>query len=656
MARIEAPRGGGGATLIDFAECLSSNVVGDWIYVRDAVLAGKYQVDKADPGNSGKVPAAGIIVEKINSTNCKVQWSGKLKGVVEGLTPGLTIYLGADGRTSHTPDPTTPQPLGVAIDVNEILIEPDWTGISPPEYASHLTTQDGNTDARLTFPGGTQGYVSEPTVQGLPFWSFSKDGSWSNPPANHPGTRSPTIVVQTPGNATELDPGTTLRIRLMQYTSAGGGETILEESIACNGTNQTSSPNGWLQTLSVVSNHGRYEGLVKGTIPLSSVLSGGGYLRVRISHEGASGGPYTIEWEIFYDGPYATPPTPSGLVVSESLAVLKYLSGIRFYNVGSQFSIGGSVAEAFKAMYHPTPVLLDLSGVGISSPTALNYNDLGITPPHPPNPVWDNALNWLKILVINITGLRSFNGIANQRARDPWGTSGYNYSAGGLMIDTVVSSSNDTDEPFDDEVYRLVPQATWPTNPVTPPTGLIKFDSQIVLDNVTKTGAQVIGGELIYPYENFLAPPTRRPIQQVGSNYSLLTGARDYQRSFKHDTTPDTRSNIVMYLPGFDVTAAHDIDPGGTGDTNVFIYIPGVSPVWFDCGRQYFSALFPTPEPGCLVKSLSGVAGGYPTNEYWYFTLGPYSTTPSDRTVIVWVVYRSTPVKRLSRIRAYNWI
>jgi len=656
MARIEAPRGGGSSALIDFAECLGSNLVGDWVYIRDIVLGGKYRVDTAIPSNPTKVPAAGIIIEKIDETNCKVQWFGKLKGIVTGLNPGKILYLGAAGKTSQVPDPTTPQPLGVAIGEDEILIEPDWTGIVPPVYASHLGTTDGSSDARLLFPTGTQGLISDPTVQGVPFWSFSKDGNWSNPAVNHPGLRTSMVSIQTPGDVTALDVGTTLRIKFSQYSSAGGGETNLEETIVCDGSDQVSSPNGWVQTTGVHSNGGRYEGIVHANVPLSVILTGGGYLRVRVSHEGPTGGPYLVEWQIFYDGPYGAPPTPSDLAVSELSATLKYLSGIRFYNLGTHFNIGGSVTDAFKAMYHANPVLLDLSGVGISGLTQLPYTDLGITPPHPPIPKWNDALSWLRDLTVNIPDLRSYDCIAGQRARDPWNTSSYNYSPSGpIMVDTVTPTSNDTDEPFDDERYRLVPQATWLTAPPSPPTGGAEFDSQAVLNNSTNQGAQVLGGELIYPLTNFLSPVGRSPIQQAGADYSLLTGTRDYQRAFRHDNTPDTRSNIVMYIPGFDVTAPSDIDPEGTGDINMLIYIPGVSPVWFDCGRQYFSALFPTPEPGCLVKSLSGVAAGYPTNEYWYFTFGPYSTIPDDRTIIVRVAYRSTPLKKISRLRAYNW-
>jgi hypothetical protein len=324
--------------------------------------------------------------------------------------------------------------------------------------------------------------------------------------------------------------------------------------------------------------------------------------------------------------------------------------------MGTHFTISGSIADAFKATFSPNPILLDLLGLGISTPTQLPYNDSGITPGHPPNPKWNGALSWSKTLAVAVSGIRSMDCIVSQLAQDPWGVSGYDFSPSSpIMLDTVSHSSTDTDESFDDERYRLVPQATWPIAPVTPPVGASKLDSQLILNNTSNRGAQVLGGELVYPSINFSTPVGRRPTQQVGVDYSGITGDRNYQRAFRHDVTPDTRSNVVMYLPGLDVTAPNDIDPGGSGELNMFIWIPGASTTWFDCGKQYISALFPAPEPGCLVKALSGVAGGFPTNEYWYFTFGSYSTIPTDRTIILSVVYRAGPLKRLSRVFAYNW-
>lgn len=662
MARIEAAIGSGTGLDVVEADCSISVEKGDWVYITGPKVAGVYQVDTMDPTDPVKIPTFGIVINKLTTTRAQVQKDGAVSGsdIVGTLIPRKICYVGLDGKTTQiAPSPHYEQPVGVALDTEELDIEPDFPVAPDPVYASHLGTTDGFSDARLPFPSGTPGRVSEPTTPGAPFYSYSKDGDWADPSVDHPGIRTPPAIT-TPGDVTELDVGTTLRVRFYQYHSSGGNETLIaEESIACNGTDQSSSPNGYISTIGVGTNAGRFEGQVQVDMPLSALVPSGGYIRVRVFHEGTTLGTLDEDWEIFYD-PYNTPPFPTTPVVSENTPVLKYLSGIRYYDIGSTFDIAGSISEPFKAMYDNTPVDLDLSQLGISTPSGLDYDDAGISPAHPPLPKWDDILNWLKTVTCDVVAHYNLDAKARQRGRDPFNTSGFQDSGGGpLMFNFTPASSSALDEKFDDENYRLIPKVTWATAPAFPPVGLDNFDSVAVLDNALNDGLQVFGGELIYPIADFSTPGTRLPAQDPLSDYSLLTGARDYQRAFQHDTSPGTRSNAVMYLPGFDCTTiggpSPHISPGGTGAINMYIQIPGVSTVWFDCGREYFSALFPTVEPGCLVKSLSGVAGGNPSNEYWYFTFGPFSTTLADRTIIVRIDYNSVPTKNFTRVLPSNW-
>ena len=661
MARISFKPSGGGAAVQTFnAECLSSDAVGKWVYIADEKQAGVYQVETVNPNNAIKVPAVGIIVSKPTTTTCVVQFAGLLEGIVTGLVPRQLIYVAADGSSTQSPPSVSYQQIvGAATDTDEILVRALWSDLPTPSYASHLGTQDGNSDARLPFPSGTLGRVSEPTTDGDPFYPYSKDGDWSDG-ADHRGTRSSSQTTTTPGDVTELDPGTTLRVRFLRYTSFGGGEVILgEETISCDGTDQTSTPNGYLETLSVGLNAGVYEGRVRVNVPLAALQANGGYLRTLVTHEGPAGGPYSDEWEIFHDT-YGSPPTAGTPTVAENTPVLRYLSGIRFYDIGSTFDLSAGITSAFSSMFLSSPLLLDLGQLAISGPSSVNYTDFNVTPSHPPHPAWDDGFTWSDTLTLDVIGVWDTDAIIRARARDPFNTGGYVDSASGpIMVNTVAETSTRLDERFDDEDYRLVPQANWSSAPTTPPTGGDLFDSTAVLDNLTNDGLQVYNGKLIYPVTDFTTPASRRPVQDVAADYSVLTGTKDFQRPCKHGSSPSTRSNVVLYLPGFDVTTigtgTPDIDPGGSGDTNLFIMIPGVSSIWFDCGREYFSAQFPTPEPGCIVKSLSGVAGGLPTNEYFYCTFGLFSTTPGDRTIVVRVEYRSAAAQELTRALAYNW-
>jgi hypothetical protein len=654
--------GGGSTTQFVEIVCPDTVQVGDWVYPSGPKVGARFQGALVDPLNPIKIPAFGVVVSKLTTTTAKVQVSGVLDGILSGLETHKVLYVGLDGRSTVTPlsAPAYIQPVALVLSPVSIVVRPVWPVLPLPSYASHLGTSDGTTNGHVSWPSTTSGLVAAPTTPGVPYYSFSRISDWADALA-HPGTRASSALVNTIGAITELDVTTTLRVSFLSYQSSGGGETVIaSETIACNGTNQTSTPSGFIQTIGVVLNAGRYEGTLRVSIPFSTLLSSGGYLRIVVSHESIrTGFPYSDSWEVFVDTTYPSPPIPGGLVVAEHTPNLSYLSGIRYYGLGSTFDISGQVLEAYEAMFSNQPVNVDLSQLGISGVSDLAYTDSSITPGHPPIPKWDDALSWLKTLAINVSSFSNFNAVARQRGRDPFNISGYNDSIGGIMVYTIPQTSTDVDERFDDEAYRAIPKSVWPLAPACPPVGVDKFDSTHALDMSSYMGAQVYTSELVYPSINFLTPATRRPVQQAGTDYSLLAGTREYQRPYRHDTTPATRSNVVMYIPGFDVTTigggSPDIQPGGSGAVNMFIQIPSVSTVWFDCGRQYFSSQFPSPESGCLVKSLSGTAGGMPTNEYWYFTFGTMSTTLTDRMIILRIEYRSTPTKRFSRILAYNW-
>lgn len=118
--------------------CLTSDSVGDLVYIRDVFTGTRYRVTKADPSDSLKMPAVAVIVDKQTPTACTIMFYG-FTNLYSGLTPGEAYVVGTDGRPAKVGDPNYPiagnivQQVGVATDDDELLIRPmDAVGDSGP--------------------------------------------------------------------------------------------------------------------------------------------------------------------------------------------------------------------------------------------------------------------------------------------------------------------------------------------------------------------------------------------------------------------------------------------------------------------------------------------------------------------------------------------
>lgn len=119
------------------SDCTADETVGDLVYLSGPPVAGRDQVRRADPSNSSKMPAVGIIVHKLSDTSCWVQWLGETASIFSGLTPGKNYFVGADGKIAATPTRHASgrfmQAVGVATSSNRFYVRPD--GIMTKIYA-----------------------------------------------------------------------------------------------------------------------------------------------------------------------------------------------------------------------------------------------------------------------------------------------------------------------------------------------------------------------------------------------------------------------------------------------------------------------------------------------------------------------------------------
>jgi len=110
------------------ANCLSSDVVGDMVYITGPKVGARIQVAKVDVDDAAKMPAYGIITAKTTATECTVQ----LDGVVAGtFNPNALYFAGIDGRLLEGP-PARPgagyrrvQFVGQADDTGALDFQPD---------------------------------------------------------------------------------------------------------------------------------------------------------------------------------------------------------------------------------------------------------------------------------------------------------------------------------------------------------------------------------------------------------------------------------------------------------------------------------------------------------------------------------------------------
>lgn len=117
------------------ANCLSTDVVGNLVYITGNSIGGIDQVTKCDVTIFSSMPAIGIIVLKNNATTCLVQTFGDLS--LSGLTPGKRYFVGSDSNISATPPVPAPstqnfvQVVGVASDSTHLILNPslDLVGI-----------------------------------------------------------------------------------------------------------------------------------------------------------------------------------------------------------------------------------------------------------------------------------------------------------------------------------------------------------------------------------------------------------------------------------------------------------------------------------------------------------------------------------------------
>ena len=92
---------------IESAGCTDVEQVGDFVYVHNRV-DGQLRVRRAEPSDSIKLPAAGVVISKQSDTECRVQFSGETPAIFSSLDIGEVYFLDDEGKITRMP----PSPIG----------------------------------------------------------------------------------------------------------------------------------------------------------------------------------------------------------------------------------------------------------------------------------------------------------------------------------------------------------------------------------------------------------------------------------------------------------------------------------------------------------------------------------------------------------------
>lgn len=559
----------------------------------------------------------------------------------------------SDGAVNINPSGT----IADAIDaINEYLLGCDCASL-----ASHLGTQDGDTDGRLVSPNYIIARVASPDLVGNPFFT----NSWDNDTDRDVTNLSSFTWQLIPGEEiTDLQGGV---IEARFYN--GNNVLVHTETLIPDGTvnDQVSTPSGYIE----INNLAEFIGFVQGRIQLDinalGILSGdSGYVRVELDHT-INSTTYSETTEFFRDS--LGGPTITTQSIAYVGGPVKYLSGVAYATISGasnpQFLLSADASGIWSDTYRVDPLRVLAQNIGIPTYT-VQYNATtvtkeGVSPPVAPFE-HDHDFQYSETREATLPGILNpdqngnFTSI-NYEVRDPFNTSLGSAVPVQVLINTQASQSTDVLELFVDEDYRLTPNSG--TTALTSISGAgrggLLWDSTSSL--AILSGLQVINHSLIYPQSDFsVYSPAANP------DYTSLPGTLGdevYVRRFR-DTLGTARSNGIILIEGLSeadraagnilidlrVIGPHINGNGTPGPGNT-----GTG--WLSLNTNYNSGLFTGDDgDGIFVTTTSQVA------PYFEFTLGGFSTAFSANNAIEMRITYKNPValsKRIMRVEFVNW-
>jgi len=397
---------------------------------------------------------------------------------------------------------------------------------------------------------------------------------------------------------------------LNDYDHKGDGDIIINGAVTL--------PYGYFELIKVGKyNNFKYHQSWQAQFALvdPSLILRQGWNEIYMTHEGLASGTQTSnKFDLFYDTD-VTNPTINTPTAVQNTPIIKWLSGVKFYDTGSTWNINCIAYDAFDNVYHSSnaPVVLQMwPGLASTPIEYFNTKVSGVSSP----PIIDEVMNIQNWILTQTANQMSENARLEAVPRDPYGSYASKITASeNIMIFSYANQSTPLKEYFRDENYRL-PAEEYDIIPTTI-TGL--WDSQGNLDIYnTGNGLQVYMDKLVFPKVDFSnTKPTGNP------NYTPLSLELNkvYYRAFK--STVLSRAQGTLRITG--VTKQNMID----NKVKVWIKLPSQTG-WLSLNKDYNYATFTgADEDGCWMHRDSQ------SNSDFVFALDRFRTEFGGYMVIV---------------------
>ena len=349
----------------------------------------------------------------------------------------------------------------------------------------------------------------------------------------------------------------------------------------CQSYPPQNSSNGYITVLSVCcyNNFPKYQ---KGQarVNFNSSLIDVGYNKFQLKHNLGSSEHSTNILEVYYDD--AVRPIITSFNTSFNTENIKWLSGIKFYTLGTVFDVAISANGIFDKTYVQRPVVLSGNALNIKEIAWNDANASGFNTPPNYDDVWNYSgqINLDKAIADDEINFTVYG-------RDPFGNgTPKDNTFSKHLVNTYNEISTDTHEYFVDEKYRL-PLGDYDT---VPSNITNQWDSTAALTN---GNAQVYLNSLVYPSINF-NDGTWNPTQESGRDYSGFTGDQVYIRAIRDLSTP--RNSGSLHIVGIDWNAIEN------DNVDLFLKLPSKTG-WLDLSKPYNAATFTGADgDGCMTS------------------------------------------------------
>ena len=263
---------------------------------------------------------------------------------------------------------------GVMAQVNDPLLNPTQIDayIHPPGFVSHFNTSDGSTNASVSNWPTFNRYVSAPGTFDILGWAA---GSAYNGFHQTPGGAGGPVTYALAGNFSILaNDGTT--VLTVTVLSADG--TDLGTHVVPIGAGPYSAT---VNNVTII--HGlltpdsyKFQASLSISVLIDNMIPQGGKYSISIVHNNGVDGIFSYNSGNMFHDPNSTAATIANPTIAENTPVVKWLSGIQYYNLGSTFDIGIPDIDNINAESYPQPFInVDCVEYGITN-FNLNGGDL----------------------------------------------------------------------------------------------------------------------------------------------------------------------------------------------------------------------------------------------------------------------------------------